>query len=66
MQKGLIVLGVLIVLIGVGWPWLSKLPLGRLPGDIVVDRENFKAYFPITTMILISLLLSAILWLLRK
>ncbi len=66
MQKGLIILGILIVLIGVGWPWLSKLPLGRLPGDIVVDRENFKAYFPITTMILISLLLSGILWLLRK
>ena len=66
MQRILIVIGIVIVLIGVGWPWLSKLPLGRLPGDIVVDRENFKAYFPITTMILISLLLSGILWLLRK
>jgi len=66
MQRILIVIGIVIVLIGVGWPWLSKLPLGRLPGDIVVDRENFKAYFPITTMILVSLLISGIFWLLRK
>jgi hypothetical protein len=66
MQKALIVLGVAIVMIGVAWPWLSKLPLGRLPGDIVVDRDNFKVYVPITTMILVSLLVSVILWLLRK
>jgi hypothetical protein len=65
-QKGLIILGIVIVLVGVGWPWLSKLPLGRLPGDIVIDRDNFKAYFPITTMILVSLLLSGLFWLLRK
>ena len=66
MQRALIVFGVAIVVIGVAWPWLSKLPLGRLPGDIVVDRDNFKVYVPITTMILASLLLSAVLWLLRK
>ena len=66
MQKTLIALGIVIVLVGLGWPWLSKLPLGRLPGDIVVDRENFKAYFPITTMVLVSILLSGLLWLLRK
>jgi hypothetical protein len=66
MQKSLIALGVSIVLAGIAWPWLSKLPLGRLPGDIVVNRENFRVYFPITTMILISLLLSALLWLFRR
>ena len=66
MQKGLVALGVLIVLIGVAWPWLSKLPLGRLPGDIVVDRESFRLYFLITTMILVSLLLSAVFWLMRR
>lgn len=66
MQKALIVIGIAIVLIGVGWPWLSKLPLGRLPGDFVVDRENFRLYFPLTTMILVSLLLSAVFWFLRK
>lgn len=66
MQKTLIVLGVLIIVAGLGWPWLSKLPLGRLPGDIVIDREDFRFYFPLTTMILVSVILSAILWLLRK
>ena len=66
MQRTIIVLGLLIVLIGLGWPWLSKLPLGRLPGDIVVDRDGFRFYFPITTMIIVSVGLSAILWLIRK
>ncbi len=66
MQKTLIVIGIAIVLIGIGWPWLSKLPLGRLPGDIVVNRENFRFYFPLTTMILVSVLLSALIWLLRR
>lgn len=65
-QKALIIAGILILLIGIGWPWISKLPLGRLPGDIVVDRENFRFYFPLTTMIVLSLVLSAIAWLLRK
>ena len=66
MQKVLIIVGIAIVLIGIGWPWLSKLPLGRLPGDIVVDRDNFRFYLPITTMILVSLVLSALFWLFRK
>jgi hypothetical protein len=66
MQKTLIVLGILIVAAGLGWPWLSKLPLGRLPGDIVINRENFHLWFPLTTMILVSIILSAILWLLRR
>lgn len=66
MQKTLIIIGLVIVLIGIGWPWLSKLPLGRLPGDIVVNRENFRAYFPLTTMILVSVILSAIFWILRR
>jgi hypothetical protein len=48
------------------WPVLSKLPLGRLPGDIVVRRENFSFYFPLTTSIVISLLLSLLFWFLRK
>jgi len=66
MQRALILLGMLVVLIGAAWPWLSKLPLGRLPGDIVVDRPGFKFFMPITTMILVSLVVSFILWLLRK
>ena len=66
MQKTLIVLGLLILIAGFAWPWLSKLPLGRLPGDLVVDRENFRFYFPITTMIIVSVVLSLILWFLRR
>lgn len=66
MQKTLIGLGVAILLIGLLWPWLGKLPLGRLPGDIIVERENFRFYLPITTMLLVSGLLTLILWLLRK
>jgi hypothetical protein len=66
MQKALVVLGLLLVIIGLAWPWLGKLPLGRLPGDIVVNRENFRFYFPLTTMIIVSILLSAIFWFLRK
>jgi Protein of unknown function (DUF2905) len=66
MQRLLIILGALIVLAGLAWPWLSKLPLGRLPGDIIVDRPGFKFFFPITTLIIVSLVVSLILWLLRR
>ncbi|OGI46850.1 MAG: hypothetical protein A2637_07110 [Candidatus Muproteobacteria bacterium RIFCSPHIGHO2_01_FULL_65_16] len=66
MSRTLVVLGVLLVLIGLAWPWLAKLGLFRLPGDIVIERGNFKLYFPVTSMILISLVLSLIFWLLRK
>ncbi len=66
MQRILIIIGVLFVLAGLLWPWLSKLPLGRLPGDILIEKENLKIYFPITTMILVSLFVSLIFWLFRK
>ena len=66
MQKILISIGLLIILIGIAWPWLSKIPFGRLPGDIVINKPNFKLYFPITTMILVSLLLTIIIRLFRK
>ncbi len=66
MQKTLILVGIIILLIGLFWPWLGKIPLGRLPGDIVVDRPGFKMFFPITSMLLVSGLLSLILWLFRK
>jgi len=62
----LIVLGVVLVLIGLLWPWLSKLGLGRLPGDILIRRDGFTFYFPLTTSIIVSILLTVILWLLRK
>lgn len=66
MQKWLIVIGVVCIAIGLLWPWLAKLPLGRLPGDIVINRPGFSFYFPLTTMIVISLLISLLLWLFRK
>jgi len=66
MQKALIVTGLTILVIGLLWPWLSKLPLGRLPGDIVVEREGFRFYLPLTTGILLSLLLSLLVWLFRR
>ena len=66
MQRTLIILGIAILVIGLLWPWLGKLPLGRLPGDIVIDRPQLKVYIPITTMILVSVVISVILWLLKK
>ncbi|MDZ7853586.1 MAG: DUF2905 domain-containing protein [Halomonas sp.] len=66
MNRALILIGLLIVAIGLLWPWLSRLPLGQLPGDIVIRRENVSIFFPITTMILASLLLSGLLWLLNR
>jgi hypothetical protein len=66
MQRTLIVVGLLVLAAGLLWPWLSKLPLGRLPGDILVQREGFRFYLPITTGILISLLISLLVWLFRR
>ena len=66
MQKILIIIGVIIILAGLFWPWLSKLPLGHLPGDIVIDKPNFKLFIPITTMLLLSALISFIIWIFRK
>lgn len=66
MTRVLVTLGVILVVVGLAWPWLTKLGLGRLPGDIVIERENFKFYFPITTMVLVSLVVSLVLWLFRK
>ena len=66
MSRLLIGVGVIILLIGITWPWLSRLGLGRLPGDIVIERENFHFYFPLATSIVFSIILSAVLWLLSR
>ena len=66
MQKTLLIIGILFVAAAVLWPWIGKLPLGRLPGDIVIDRPGFRFYFPLTTMILVSVGVSILLWLFRK
>ena len=66
MQRALIVLGALLIVAGLLWPWLGKLPFGRLPGDIALRREQFGLFVPLTSMLLLSLLLSLVVWLLRR
>jgi DUF2905 family protein len=66
MNRALIVIGGLIVLLGLMWPWVKRFPLFHLPGDIVIDRPGFKFFFPITSMLLISAVLSLIAWLMRR
>lgn len=66
MAKTLIIIGLVIVAIGLLWPWLSKLGIGRLPGDIVIKRDNFTFYMPIVTSLLISVILSLLFWLFRR
>jgi hypothetical protein len=66
MQKPLIIIGIIILAIGLLWPWLGKIPIGRLPGDILIDRPTLKVYIPITSMVLVSIVVSILLWLFRK
>jgi len=66
MQRTLIVIGLVIAAIGLAWPWLRRLPFGRLPGDIHLVREGFSFHFPIVTCIVISIVVSLILWLFRR
>ncbi|HEX9812876.1 MAG TPA: DUF2905 domain-containing protein [Burkholderiales bacterium] len=66
MGRTLIVIGAILIVLGLLWPWITKLGLFRLPGDIVIERDGFRFYFPITTMIIISVVISLVLWLFRK
>lgn len=66
MQKWLIIGGIILIAVGLLWPYLSKIPLGRLPGDIMIDRPDLKVYIPIATMVLISALLSLFLYFWQK
>jgi len=66
MSRTLIVIGALLIVLGLIWPWITKLGLFRLPGDIAIERDGFRFYFPITTMIIISVVISLVLWLFRK
>jgi hypothetical protein len=66
MSRWLIGIGVALVVIGVLWPWLTRIGLGRLPGDIHIERDGFQFFFPITTGLLISAVVTLILWLLRR
>jgi hypothetical protein len=67
MQRLLIALGMLLVTAGIAWPWLSRIPWGRLPGDFGIERENFSFYFPLMTSLIVSIILSLVLfWWWRK
>jgi hypothetical protein len=62
----LVVLGLAIMVVGLLWPYLSQIGLGRLPGDIVIKRENVTLYFPLTTCLLLSALLSLVFWVVNR
>ena len=66
MQRLLIGIGVAVLLVGIAWPFLSRIGLGRLPGDIFVQRGGTTFYFPVVTCIIISIALSALLWLFNR
>lgn len=66
MTKWLITLGVILIALGLLWPLLSKLGIGNLPGDIRIERKGFTFYFPLTSGLVLSLLLTLILWIFRR
>src|ERR1700730_17951208 len=66
MARFLIVLGLVILVAGLLWPYLSQIGLGRLPGDIVIERENVTFYFPLMTCLLLSVLFSLVFWVVSR
>lgn len=66
MAKWLIALGLALLALGLLWPLLSKLGLGSLPGDIRIERKGYSFYFPLTSSVLVSLVLTLVLWILRR
>ncbi|HTT82630.1 MAG TPA: DUF2905 domain-containing protein [Rhizomicrobium sp.] len=65
-RRTLIVAGAVLIALGVAWPWRRALNLGRLPGDIVINRPGVHIYFPVITCLLISVILTLLFWILRK
>lgn len=66
MAKWLITLGVILIGFGLLWPILAKLGLGNLPGDIRIERKGYQFYFPLTSGLLVSVILTLILWIFRR
>jgi Protein of unknown function (DUF2905) len=62
----LIIFGLALVALGLLWPVIDKIGLGRLPGDIVIERDNFRLYIPLATSLLVSVVLSLLFWLLNR
>jgi hypothetical protein len=65
-QKLLIIAGLVLLAIGLAWPWLRRLPFGRLPGDIHIVREGFSFNFPVVSCLVISVVVSLLLWFFRR
>ena len=66
MSRALLITGAIFIIAGLLWPWLQRLQLLHLPGDVVIDRPGFRFMFPITTMLIVSAALSLLAWLLRR
>ena len=66
MARWLILVGIVCLALGLLWPWLARLGLGRLPGDIAIERDGFRFYFPIVTCLIVSAVISLLLWLLNR
>jgi hypothetical protein len=66
MGRWLVIFGLVLLALGIAWPLIAKLGLGRLPGDLRIEREGFGFYFPITTSLIISIAVSLLLWLFRR
>ena len=66
MGRWLVLAGVVLLVLGLAWPWIEKLGLGRLPGDLRIERDGFGFYFPITTSLIVSAVLSLLIWWLRR
>lgn len=66
MQRALIIVGALFLIAGLLWPWLARLGFGRLPGDIAMEREGFRLYFPLMSGLIVSVIVTLLLWLFRR
>jgi hypothetical protein len=66
MSRFLIGLGLALLVAGLLWPYLSRIGLGRLPGDIVIERDNVTLYFPLMTCLLLSVLFSLVFWVVSR
>jgi hypothetical protein len=66
MQRFLILTGLILLAAGLFWPFLSRLGLGHLPGDIVISRPGTQIFIPLTSCLLLSVVLTLLFWVLRK
>jgi hypothetical protein len=66
MPRFLIIMGLVLLTAGILWPLLQKIGLGRLPGDIVIERKNFTLYIPLMTSVLVALVINTTIWIIGR